>query len=301
MILNSQSAEIINQFKVTNDSFRISEAKTKWEGTPKMQDVEAKGLKKGLKNYLKSNLESLKEAQELLWASDKRSILIVLQAMDAAGKDSTIKHVMSGVNPQGVTVNSFKAPNTEELEHNWLWRYTKRMPERGKIGIFNRSYYEEVLVVKVHPEFLAARPLPTYNFDQSFWDGRYTDVNNMEAHLTRSGTTILKFFLHVSQEEQKNRFLDRLNEPDKLWKFSEGDMKERALWPKYMQAFEEAIRATSTPESPWYVIPADDKWKMRALVSMIIRDTISNMDLKFPVVDESEKARFNEIRKELLK
>jgi PPK2 family polyphosphate:nucleotide phosphotransferase len=206
---------------------------------------------------------------------------------------------MTGINAAGVQVQTFKRPSDRELDHDWMWRSTSRLPERGRIGIFDRSYYEEVLVVKVHPEILDSRPIPYGMRGESFWDARYEDINHMEQHLYRSGTIILKFFLHVSKKEQKNRFLDRLNEPDKHWKFSESDIVERQYWDLYMQVFEEAIQATSKPWAPWYVIPADNKWKMRALVSMIISETIGNLDLHYPQVSEEKRKRLLEIKKQL--
>ncbi len=298
--LEARAHELMEKFRAPFDgSFHLADYSTSWKGTENMQNLSGKKLKKEVKDYLENNLKELKDSQELLWASNVRSVLLVFQAMDAGGKDSTIKHVMSGVNPQGVDVHSFKRPSAEELDHNFLWRYWRRMPERGRIGIFNRSYYEEVLVVKVHPEILDSRPIPYGMRGESFWDARYEDINHMERHLFRSGTVILKFFLHVSREEQKNRFLDRLNEPDKHWKFSESDIVERQFWDQYMQVFEEAIQATSKPWAPWYVIPADNKWKMRALVSVIISETIQDLDLRYPEVSEEKRKRLLEIKKQL--
>lgn len=291
---------LIERFKIDpEEKFKVKDYSCVWEGTNEMQELGAKGLKKELKAYLKDNLNQLKAAQELLWASNKRSMLLIFQAMDAGGKDSTIEHVMSGVNPQGVNVNSFKQPSSEELDHNFLWRYWKKMPERGRIGIFNRSYYEEVLVVKVHPGILESRPIPPTDFNKEFWHARYADINAMEEHLTRSGTVILKFFLNVSKEEQKNRFLDRLNNPEKHWKFSESDIEERKYWDDYMRVFEDAINNTSTSWAPWFAIPADDKWKMRALVSMIITEKIQSLNLDYPVVSDEKRKRLKEVKKEL--
>ena len=299
---NSQSADVIRAFEAPSDgSFKIENWDTHWEGPDALKNLSDKELKKRAKKFLKSNLEHLKSAQELLWASNRRSVLIIFQAMDAAGKDSTIKHVMSGVNPQGVSVNSFKAPSDEELDHNFLWRYWKRMPERGKIGIFNRSYYEEVLIVKVHPGILESRPIPYGLRGDEFWNARYEDINSMEEHLCRSGTVILKFFLHVSKEEQRNRFLKRLNREDKLWKFSRSDVEERQYWEKYMNAFEDAINATSTQWAPWYIVPADDKWKMRGIVSMIITAKIQSLDLHYPTVDSHELQHLQEVKDKLKK
>jgi len=297
---NSQMAEGAKAFQAPTDgTFSISNCDTFWEGPESLQNLSNRELKVKAKRYLKSNQDHLKEAQELLWASNRRSVLIIFQAMDAAGKDSTIKHVMSGVNPQGVSVHSFKAPSSEELDHNFLWRYWNRMPERGKIGIFNRSYYEEVLIVKVHPEILENRPIPYGLRGDEFWKARYEDINAMERHLCRSGTVILKFFLHVSPEEQSRRFLKRLNNHDKLWKFSQADVRERQYWGSYMKAFEEAINATSTDWAPWYVVPADDKWKMRGIVSLILTAKIKSLDIDYPTVDDKRRDELLEIKKKL--
>jgi PPK2 family polyphosphate:nucleotide phosphotransferase len=296
------SSSVSNKFQVSIDgSFNLSDHETTWAAPTEAEDLSEKGLKKAAKKFLKDNLKQLQAAQELLWASNRRSMLLIFQAMDAAGKDSTIKHVMTGINPQGVNVTSFKQPSKEELEHNFLWRYWNRMPERGQIGIFNRSYYEEVLVVKVHPEILDARPIPYGNRGDEFWQARYEDINSMERHLCRSGKVILKFFLNVSKAEQKERFIDRLSIPEKHWKFTESDVEERLYWDDYMRVFEEAIRATSTEWAPWHVIPADNKWKMRGLVSSIITEKILSLDLEFPAVSDEQKARLAEIKEELKK
>jgi PPK2 family polyphosphate:nucleotide phosphotransferase len=221
--------------------------------------------------------------------------------MDAAGKDSTIKHVMSGVNPQGCEVTSFKHPSTEELDHNFLWRYARRTPERGRIGIFNRSYYEEVLVVRVHPELVRAERVPDGQIDDDFWADRFADINAFERHLTRNGTTILKFFLHISKEEQRQRFLKRLDDPRKHWKFSPADLAERGFWDDYMKAYEEAINATSTKWAPWYIIPADHKWVSRAMVARIVTQALESLDLRYPEVTEAQRAIIEEARKQLEK
>jgi PPK2 family polyphosphate:nucleotide phosphotransferase len=248
------------------------------------------------KDLLKEGIERLADLQEKLYAENRWSVLVVLQAMDAAGKDSLIEHVMSGVNPQGVQVFSFKQPSQEELDHTFLWRIAQRAPERGRIGIFNRSHYEEVLAVRVHPEYLKAQRLPDKPNGKDIWHQRFDDIRAFEKHLARNGTLILKFFLNVSRNEQRKRFLDRIDEPAKRWKFSMGDVTERALWPKYMEAYEDAIRETSTPEAPWYVIPADHKWFSRLVVSAAIVDAIENLKLEFPKVEgaalaELEKAK----------
>ncbi len=251
------------------------------------------------KKALAKSVEELAELQEKLYADNHHSLLLVFQGMDAAGKDSTINKVTSGVNPAGFQVFSFKKPSSEEMDHNFLWRCWQRMPERGRIGIFNRSYYEEVLVVKVHPAIVEGRRLPDKEINKAFWDKRYSDINAMEKHLANNGTRVLKFFLNVSKEEQKQRFLSRLNEPKKHWKFSSADLNERQYWDQYQDAFREAIEATDKDYAPWYIIPADDKRNMRAIVADIIVDELKDLDLHFPEPDESEVARFDAARESL--
>ena len=243
------------------------------------------------------------DLQERMYAGDRHSLLVIFQAMDAAGKDGAIKHVMSGVNPQGCQVSSFKQPSAEELEHDFLWRTTKRLPERGRIGIFNRSYYEEVLVVRVHPEFLAGQRLPDKPSPGSpaFWAQRMHSIREHEAHLARNGTVIVKFFLHVSPEVQRKRFLDRIDHPDKNWKFSEGDVRERQHWDQYMAAFGQAITATSTRDAPWYVIPADDKKNARLIMSAVINQTLQRLGLEFPKLDRGRLAELKAARRLLVK
>ena len=243
------------------------------------------------KELLRASREGLAQAQELLYADDRWSLLVVFQAMDAAGKDSTIKHVMSGVNPQGCSVTSFKQPSAQDLDHNFLWRTWKAVPARGQIGIFNRSHYEEVLVVKVHPELLDAQRIPDIKVNKAFWQRRYDDINDFESHLARNGTKILKFFLNVSKDEQRQRFLDRIEDPAKHWKFSQADLAERELWNDYQQAYQDAIAETSTAAAPWYVIPADRKWAMRAVVADIITTTIQGMDLHYPTLSAADEKR----------
>jgi PPK2 family polyphosphate:nucleotide phosphotransferase len=234
------------------------------------------------------------ELQDVLYADDRHALLLIFQAMDAAGKDGAIKHVMSGVNPQGCQVSTFKQPSTEELDHDFLWRTTVRLPERGRIGIFNRSYYEEVLVVRVHPQYLDAQRLPADDVgSKKFWDDRLRSIRQYEAHLHRNGTRIVKFFLHVSLEEQRQRFLARIDHPEKNWKFSRADVDERGHWDAYMHAYEQAMSATSTANSPWYVIPADDKKNARLLISQVINDTLAAMDLRYPQLD---RARLVELK-----
>ncbi|MEI7905586.1 MAG: polyphosphate kinase 2 family protein [Candidatus Firestonebacteria bacterium] len=280
--------------KVKLDYFSAS------EGGPKaFRKLDKKELKEAVEKMLEKNIAELAEAQQLLYANDVYSLLLVFQAVDAAGKDSMIKHVMSGINPQGCQVFSFKQPSAEELDHNFLWRYYKALPERGRIGIFNRSHYEEVLVVKVHKELLLKQKLPPAEFDRQFWKDRYDDINNFEKHLARNGTIILKFFLNVSKEEQKKRFLKRLDDPSKSWKFSAADIAERSAWKDYRRVFEEAFTETSTKWAPWYIIPSDHKWLAHAVVASIITKSIESLKLKNPEVTEEQKKRLAEARKSL--
>ncbi len=231
----------------------------------------------------------LAEEQNVLYAQDRWSLLLIFQALDAAGKDSTIKHVMSGVNPQGCQVFSFKQPSSEELDHDFMWRYVRNLPERGRIGIFNRSYYEEVLVVRVHREILQRQRLPPHLVGKGIWDERLADIARFEDYATRQGTKILKFFLHVSRKEQKKRFMDRLEEPEKNWKFSASDVQEREFWSDYMHAFEEAIGATASKHAPWFVVPADNKWFTRLVVAAAIVEAMENLGLAYPKVDAAKK------------
>ena len=250
---------------------------------------------------LRSFVEELRSAQELLWASDSHAVLVVLQAMDAAGKDGTIKHVMSGVNPQGCQVVAFKQPSAEELGHDFLWRYSKALPERGRVGIFNRSYYEEVLVVRVHPDLLSGRyPASGEGPPEHLWRHRFEDINAFEHHLHRSGTRLVKIFLHLSRDQQRKRLLERLADPGKYWKFSAGDVAERGHWDEYRAAYEETLTATSTPWAPWYVVPADHKYSLRALVGGILVHTIDRMDLRPPTVGPGEREAIDRARTALL-
>jgi PPK2 family polyphosphate:nucleotide phosphotransferase len=270
-----------------------------WTGGPDFEALSRRELEAEARAVLARGVEELSEAQELLWASDRYALLIVFQAMDAAGKDSAIEHVMTGVNPQGVQVVSFRKPSSEELDHDFLWRISKALPERGRIGIFNRSHYEEVVALRVHPEWLEGQKLPPATRGPALWDERYEDINAFERHLDRNGTKIVKFFLHVSKEAQKERFLARLDTPGKEWKFNAADVSERALWNDYMAAFEAALSATSTPWAPWYVIPADHKWLTQAFVVRILVDTIQALDLGWPEVTEEETKANLEARKRL--
>jgi PPK2 family polyphosphate:nucleotide phosphotransferase len=292
--------DIIERFRVPpGKALDLKDYDTGWAQTKEIKEQGKGAVKKKAKATLEESLDRLNRAQELLYADDRRSILIVLQALDAAGKDGTIKHVMSGVNPQGCQVFSFKQPSREELDHDFLWRYARCLPERGRIGIFNRSYYEDVLVVRVHPELLAGQRLPPGKHGHDFWEARFEDINAFERHLVRNGTILLKFFLHVSKEEQKRRFLDRLDRPDKHWKFSAADIAERAFWDQYIGAYEDAISATSTEWAPWYVVPADKKWATHAVVADILGTTIQSLDLKFPEVTKEQREALAEARRRL--
>lgn len=248
------------------------------------------------KDMLQDGIKRLADLQERLYASDQWSILAIFQAMDAAGKDSAIKHVMSGINPQGCQVFAFKAPSAEELDHDFLWRTTIRLPERGRIGIFNRSYYEEVLVVRVHPEILQRQRLPRSLVTKEIWQERFQDIRGFERHMARNGTVILKFFLHVSKDEQRKRFLERLDQPGKRWKFSMGDVAERKLWDQYMAAYEDMIRETSRPSAPWFVVPADNKWFTRIVVAAALVEALEKLDLEFPKVEGAALAELQKAR-----
>jgi len=251
---------------------------------------------------LDGQVRELSRIQDILYAYDRYSLLVIFQAMDAAGKDSAIKHVMSGVNPQGCRVTSFKHPSAEELDHDFLWRTTRSLPERGQIGIFNRSYYEEVLIVRVHPEILRSQALPNELLDEkTVWDQRFRSIVDFESHLHRNGTRVVKIFLHLSKDEQRHRFLKRINEADKNWKFNVGDMTERKFWQQYMAAYEKCLGATSTNESPWYVVPADDKKDARLIVAQILLDTLGKLRMRYPELDPKEREDLKAIRKMLEK
>ena len=275
----------------------LSERDPAWTGGKEFEQLSEKKLKTVAKDILKQGVRELSDAQELLWASDTYALLVVFQALDAAGKDSTIEHVMSGVNPQGVQVVSFRQPSSEELDHDFLWRISAALPERGRIGIFNRSHYEEVVALRVHPEWLEAQHLPPGKRGTSFWRGRFDSINAFERHLDRSGTKVVKFFLHVSKAEQKRRFIARLDTPGKEWKFKAADVTERSHWDEYMQAFEDAITATSTSWAPWYVIPADHKHVMQAIVARVLVETIQGLGLSWPEVSEKEREANAEARR----
>jgi len=252
------------------------------------------------KEALANGIHALARLQDMLYAQDRWGVLLIFQAMDAAGKDGAIKHVMSGVNPQGCQVASFKSPSAEELDHDFLWRCSKRLPERGRIGIFNRSYYEDVLVVKVHPEFLKGAKLPPELIGKDIWENRYRDIRSFERYLASNGVIVRKFFLHVSQKEQKRRFLERIENPDKNWKFSASDAKERSFWKDYMKAYEEMIRETATEESPWYVVPADNKWFTRVVVAAAVIDALDSLGLHYPEVGPDKLRELAGVKKALL-
>lgn len=290
--------EVRRLFQVpTRGRVRLRDYDPGWAAQKQFKDLTKDELKARAKKFLQENIDDLCDAQERLYASDTHSILIVMQAMDAAGKDGTIKHVMTGVNPQGCQVFAFKKPSSEELDHNFLWRYMKALPERGRIGIFNRSYYEDVLVVRVHPELLGT--LPGQDRGEKFWRGRYDDINQFERHLTRNGTVVLKFFLNVSKKEQRKRFLERLDRPEKNWKFSLADLEERKHWSEYQEAFENMLQHTSTPWAPWWVIPANHKWVMRTLVAGIVTRSIEKLGLQFPKVSAERRRRLVAARRAL--
>jgi PPK2 family polyphosphate:nucleotide phosphotransferase len=292
--------KILEQLRVAHGTAaNLGGRDSAWTGGGDFDRLSAEELDATAKSLLRRGIEELSDAQELLWATDTYAVLVVFQAMDAAGKDSTIEHVMSGVNPQGVQVVGFRQPSSEELDHTFLWRISNKLPERGRIGIFNRSQYEEVIALKVHPEWLGKQRLPAGDRGQQFWADRYDDLNAFERHLDRNGTKVVKFFLHVSKAEQKRRFMARLDNPDKQWKFKAGDVAVRAHWDAYMQAYEDAISATSTPWAPWYVIPADHKRVMQAMTAAIIVDTITSLNLSWPTVSDADRRENAEARARL--
>ena len=283
----------------------------KWFLAPHKKEINLKGYdtsftgkfkgKEEAQQKLQDDINEMAHLQDILYASNKYGLLLIFQAMDAAGKDGTIKHVMSGINPQGCEVYSFKAPSQQELDHDYMWRCMKCVPEKGRIGIFNRSYYEEVLVVKVHPELLKYQNLREKDFNDAFWNKRYEDINNIEKYLVNNGIVILKFFLNVSKNEQKKRFLERINKEDKNWKFSASDVKEREHWGDYRIAYEKMFSKTSTEYAPWYIIPADKKWFTRAAVADIIVNTLKDLKLEYPRVSDEHKAELQNIKIELEK
>ncbi|KAB2833783.1 MAG: polyphosphate kinase 2 family protein [Candidatus Dadabacteria bacterium] len=287
---NTKTRDLIKRARTFAEPFRITNGKKfRLKDIDPGDTLHLQSEDKPLaKEVLSNGVQLLAELQDKLYAQDRWSMLIVLQAMDAAGKDGAIKHIMSGINPQGCQVHSFKQPSPEELDHDYLWRSMKCLPNRGNIGIFNRSYYEETLVVRVHQEFLAAQKLPPKLVTKKIWKERFQDIRNFERYLTRNGVIIRKFFLHVSKEEQKRRFLERIENPEKNWKFSANDAKERAFWDQYMKAYEDTIRNTATKDSPWYVIPADNKWFTRLAIAAAIIAALDSLDLEYPKVDDKK-------------
>jgi PPK2 family polyphosphate:nucleotide phosphotransferase len=290
------------KMKINSKDFRVREGDDvnlkKW---PTIVDPVYES-KEQYQELLTDHVEQLSSQQQLLYASNRYAVLLIFQAMDAAGKDGAIRHLMSGVNPQGCQVFSFKHPSAAELQHDFLWRTTRDLPERGRIGIFNRSYYEEVLVVRVHPELLRSEGLPDALLDEKeVWHRRYRSIVDLERHLCDNGTRIVKFFLHLSEEEQRKRFLERIDEPEKNWKFSLADIEERGFWKHYMKAYEECLSATSTRDAPWYVVPADDKENARLIVSRIVLDTFESLELAYPKTDEKREKELQSIRKRLAK
>jgi PPK2 family polyphosphate:nucleotide phosphotransferase len=289
---HDRAAQLADRFRVDRGKgFRLRDVNPGETGGIRSKGAAAAALQQGVAR--------LAAMQEMLYAQDRWALLLIFQAMDAAGKDGAIKHVMSGVNPQGCQVFSFKSPSAEELDHDYLWRTSVRLPERGRIGIFNRSYYEEVLIVRVHPDILAAQRLPRPLVTAGIWAERYEDINAFERYLTRNGVAIRKFFLHVSRDEQEQRFLQRLEQPEKNWKFSLADVRERQHWDEYMQAYEEAIRATATPHAPWYVVPADHKWFARLVIASAIVDALADLDLAYPQLDAAKRRELQAARAEL--
>jgi PPK2 family polyphosphate:nucleotide phosphotransferase len=293
--LIAKSRKLAELFRVTNgDKFKLKDVEP-----GDTLDFESED-KPRAKAALAAGVEVLSELQDKLYAQDKWAVLLILQAMDAAGKDGAIKHVMSGLNPQGCQVFSFKVPTNEDLDHDYLWRCTKCLPERGRIGIFNRSYYEETLVVRVHPEFLAKQKLPPELITKGIWKERFQDIRAFERYLTRNGVVVRKFFLHVSKKEQKRRFLERIDKPEKNWKFSTNDAKEREHWDAYMAAYEDMVQHTATKEAPWYVVPADNKWFTRVVVAAAVIDTLASLKLAYPQVGPNELKELAEAKRLLL-
>jgi len=293
--------EVIREMRVEpGEPANIRARDAAWIGEQYFPGLDEEELKPLARERLDQFIEELSDAQKRLWADDTYAVLLVFQALDAAGKDGTIKHIMTGVNPQGCQVFSFKQPSSEELDHTFLWRYNKGLPERGRIGIFNRSYYEEVLVVRVHPEILDRQKHPRSARGANMWEERFDDINAFERHLDRNGTKILKFFLNVSWDEQRNRFLRRIDNPDKNWKFSSGDIAERQHWNEYIDAFESALTKTSTPWAPWYVVPADHKWVTHAVVGGIVVNAINSLDLTYPQATSEQIAGLSTAREKLM-
>jgi len=297
-----KSKEILKRVKSLTEPFRVDEGKKF-----RLKDVDPGDTshlkaedKPAVNEALANGIVTLRELQDKLYAQDQLAVLLIFQALDAAGKDGAIKHVMSGINPQGCQVFSFKGPSAEELDHDYLWRCMKCLPERGRIGIFNRSYYEETTAVRVHPEFLRGQKLPQKLVTGKIWDQRFKDISNFERYLTRNGVVVRKFFLHLSKGEQKKRFLARLDRPDKNWKFSVNDAKERGFWNDYMKAYEDTIRHTATDYAPWYVVPADNKWFTRLVVAAAVIETLASLDLAYPAVGKEKLKELDAARQTLM-
>ncbi len=287
--------ELIAPYRVTNAAkFSLKDHDPGDTGDLKSED------KSRAQEALQTGVELLAELQDVLYAQDRWALLLIFQAMDAAGKDGAIKHVMSGVNPQGCQVASFKSPTSEDLDHDYLWRCVRHLPERGRIGIFNRSYYEETLVVRVHPEYLASQKLPECRVTDDIWKERFQDIRCFERHLTRNGTLVRKFFLNVSRAEQKKRFMERIENPEKNWKFSSTDAKERGFWKDYMKAYEETIRETATKDSPWIIVPADNKWFSRVVVAAAVIDAMASLNLSYPKVEKAQRDSLASAKETLL-
>lgn len=293
--LIARAKKLAKEYKVTSDK------KFKLKDFPTSVSSDFGKIEKPMaQSILQVGVEALSEMQDKLYAQDKWSLLVIFQAMDAAGKDSAIKHVMSGINPQGCEVTSFKSPSTEELDHDYLWRCMKHLPERGRIGIFNRSYYEEVLVVRVHEEILKSQKIPEKLITENIWDERLKDISNFEKYLNNNGILLVKIFLNVSKKEQKKRFIERIEKPEKNWKFSSADLKERKFWKQYMVAYEELIKETATEKSPWYVVPADNKPYARVVVAAAILHALDSMKLEYPEVNEDQQLELQKLKQELL-
>jgi PPK2 family polyphosphate:nucleotide phosphotransferase len=290
------------KMKINSKNFRVGPGeKVKLTEWPTIVKPFCKS-KKRYQKLLGEHVEELSALQRLLYASNGYSVLLIFQAMDAAGKDGAISHVLSGVNPQGCEVYSFKHPSAEELEHDFLWRTTCRLPARGRIGVFNRSYYEEVLIVRVHPEILRSEGIPDEHVGKkTVWEGRYRSIVDLEKHLHRNGTRVIKFFLHLSKEEQRKRFLERIDEPDKNWKFSQADVAERKFWNQYMTAYEDCLSATSTKTAPWHVVPADDKYNARLIISRVVIDALKDLKMSYPKLTRARRSELREIRGQLAK
>jgi PPK2 family polyphosphate:nucleotide phosphotransferase len=282
--------EMVERFRVApGRKVKLSRWSTRWDVPPGLEGLTKDELKARATEFVRQRVEELAKLQDVFWADGRYSLLLIFQGLDGSGKDSTIKHVTSGMNPSGVTVVSFKEPSSEELRHDFLWRYVRALPEQGDIGVFNRSFYEDVIVVRVNPQLLTARRMPLPAIDEAFWRERFEAINDLERHLSRNGTAVLKFFLHLSRDEQKKHILKRLEQPQKQWKFSANDLAVRDQWDAYQRAYEAALSNTSTEEAPWWIMPADGQWAMRALVAHVVSQTMKSLDLRYPSVDDEKR------------